>query len=448
MAPACAPVAVPRAAAVTSAPEIAKHQRADYRRAAAVMTAPRVLLITPRYSYRIAAYLQAAKTLGMQVIVASDGPHSLIGALQKGIHLDLQNPQAACEQLVSHAPAPHGIIATDDNVVELAACVAQGLGLPGNPPSAGRFARRKDHARARLQARGVPVPAHQTMALTDIAAGAFPDITFPLVVKPLAMSASRGVIRVDDHDALRLAGQRIARIVATSAHVDERERVLLEEYLPGTEIAVEGLLHRGRLHIVAVFDKPEPLTGPFFEESYYVTPSALTATTLRDVTEVVQATCDAYGLRHGPIHAELRINAEGVWVLETAARTIGGQCAMLVEFATGQSLEELVLRNALDEPPPVSRLHNAAGVLMIPIPRPGVLRRIEGVLDAQRVPGVEKLELWVREGHELVPLPEGASYLGFIFATGDDARQVQQSLRHAHACLNIVTAPKWDIVAA
>jgi biotin carboxylase len=412
------------------------------------MSAPRLLLITPRYSYRIAAYLQAAETLGMQVTVASDGAHSLIGALQKGIHLDLQNPQASCDRLLAHEPAPHGIIATDDNVVELAACVAQGLNLPGNPPSAGRFARRKDHARSRLQACGVPVPAHQTMTLTGIAAGELPDIPFPLVVKPLAMSASRGVIRVDDAEALRQAGQRISRIVATSAHADERERALIEAYLPGTEIAVEGLLHRGRLHVIAVFDKPEPLTGPFFEESYYVTPSALTAATLRSVTDVVQATCDAYGLRHGPIHAELRINAAGVWVLETAARTIGGQCAMLVEFATGRSLEELVVRNALDEPPPPALRHNAAGVLMIPIPRAGVLRRIEGVLDAQRVPGVEKLELWVREGHELVPLPEGASYLGFIFATGDDSGRVHESLKQAHARLNIVTAPKWDIVAA
>ncbi|MDH3452315.1 MAG: ATP-grasp domain-containing protein [Gammaproteobacteria bacterium] len=409
------------------------------------MNKSRVLLITPRYSYRIAAYLQAAQSLGIEVTVVSDGAHSLVGALQKGMHVDLRDPLAARQRILDHSPLPHGVIATDDNVVELAADIAQALGLPGNPSAAGRYARRKDHARRRLQSCGVPVPAHQCMALSDIAAGVPPDIAFPLVVKPLAMSASRGVIRADDCAALRHAGQRIARIVAAARHPDERQRVLIEQYLPGTEIALEGILYRGRLHVVAVFDKPAPLTGPFFEESYYVTPSAQTPEILADAASVVQATCDAYGLRHGPIHAELRINDAGIWVLETAARTIGGQCAMLVEFATGHCLEELVMHNALDVPPPATLPHQAAGVLMIPIPTAGVLRRIEGVLEAQRVPGVETLELWVREGHELVPLPEGSSYLGFIFATGDDAAQVEAALRRAHACLKIVTAPKWDI---
>jgi len=287
------------------------------------MTAQRALLITPRYSYRIAAYLQAAEKLGVQVTVASDGAHSLIGALQKGIHLDLQNPGEACERLLAHEPAPHGVIATDDNVVELAARVAQSLGLPGNPPAAGRFARRKDYARAQLQTCGLPVPAHQSMALADIAAGAAPGIPFPLVVKPLAMSASRGVIRADDGRGLRQACQRIARIVESAPSQEERERVLVEKYLPGTEIAVEGILHCGRLRVVAVFDKPEPLTGPFFEESYYITPSTQTPATLDKVTQIVQDTCDAYGLWHGPIHAELRINESGIWVLATAATRWG-----------------------------------------------------------------------------------------------------------------------------
>lgn len=409
---------------------------------------PRVLLVTPRYSYRISAYLQAARSLGIDVTVASDGAHSLIPALQQGVHIDLSDPAGACERILNHQPPPHGVVATDDSAVEVTAAVANALGLPGNPSAAGRFARRKDLARQRLQACGVPVPAHQRMALADIARGARPDIAFPLVVKPLALSASRGVIRVDDGAALQAAAARIASIVATVPDPEERDQVLIEQYLPGIEIALEGILHHGRLHVIAVFDKPEPLTGPYFEESYYVTPSALPADTLADVARVVQSTCDAYGLRHGPVHAELRINDAGIWVLETAARTIGGQCAMLVEFATGHSLEELVLQNALDCPPLATRQETAAGVLMIPIPVAGVLRRVEGVLAAQRVPGVEALELWVREGHELVPLPEGSSYLGFIFATGAQVEHVEETLRRAHACLNIVTAPRWDIVAA
>ena len=224
--------------------------------------------------------------------------------------------------------------------------------------------------------------------------------------------------------------------------------MLVEHFLPGAEIALEGLLHGGRLQVIAVFDKPEPLCGPFFEESYYVSPSRLDRDRLAAAERVVAASCAAYGLSNGPVHAELRCNDSNTWLIEIAARTIGGQCAQLLEISAGRSLESLVLENALGAPASAGAApERAAGVLMIPIPRAGVLRRVEGVLAAESVAGIEKVELWLREGHELVPLPEGASYLGFVFATGDTPARVEQSLRDAHACLNIVTAPKWDLVA-
>ena len=225
----------------------------------------------------------------------------------------------------------------------------------------------------------------------------------------------------------------------------ERDRLLIERYQRGVEVALEGLLEAGRLEVLAVFDKPDPLEGPYFEETYYISPSRQSAAVLARVHDCVQAACRAYGLSTGPVHAELRIDGDSVYLLEVAARTIGGQCARLLELGTGHSLEALVIARALGLVLPVSAAAGASGVLMIPIPRGGVLRRVEGVLAATRVPGIEDLEISVREGYELVPLPEGSSYLGFIFARGPSPEAVEDALRAAHAKLEIVTAPVWHI---
>jgi biotin carboxylase len=262
------------------------------------------------------------------------------------------------------------------------------------------------------------------------------------------MSASRGVIRVNSRDELLRACARIERILDGDAHGEEGRYLLVERFIPGFEVAVEGLLSAGELEILAVFDKPDPLDGPFFEETYYVTPTRLdgaTQVTLR--TRILEA-CRAYGLTHGAIHAECRINDEGVWILEVASRTIGGLCGRLLRFGTGYGLEELVLMHALGEPLAPRRQGGAAGVLMIPIPRAGILRRVEGLMAAERVPHIEEVRIEVREGYEIVPLPEGASYLGFIFARAPNAAEAERALRAAHAHLRIVVAPLWKAVAS
>ncbi len=238
---------------------------------------------------------------------------------------------------------------------------------------------------------------------------------------------------------------RLEAIVAEALVPDEREQLLVESFIPGEEIAIEGLLSAGRLHVLAVFDKPEPLDGPFFEESYYVTPSRLPKALLDRATRRLAEACAAYGLREGPVHAELRLHDGEAWIVEVAARTIGGDCARLLSFGTGRSLEELVLRHALGWPLALDRPAGAAGVLMIPTPAAGTLRRVEGVLAARQVPGIEDLMISIREGYELTPLPEGGAYLGFMFAHADTPAEVETALREAHACLNVVIAPRLPV---
>lgn len=411
---------------------------------------PRLLLLAPHNSYRIAPYLQAAKELAIEVTIASAGKHSLVPAISEGLHIDFSEPAAAIALLrAAHLSTPFSaVIGSDDHSVELASQVAQVLGLPHNPPGAAAIARRKDKARACLQAASVNVPGHFRIDLQQPLTEQANQLHYPCILKPLAMSASRGVIRVDDETDFFQAAARIETILRDTGHEEEGRYILVEEYIEGIEVAYEGILDNGELQQLTLFDKPDALQGPYFEETYYITPSRHNYALQQAVHETVAAACNAYGLQQGPVHAELRIDEQGeVWVMEVAARTIGGECARLVELATSQRLETLVLAQALGRKIPRKEFSGGAGVLMIPIPEAGILRRVEGTLDAQAVKGIEELVISVREGHELVPVPDGSSYLGFIYAVAGNAHQAEQALRKAHAKLNIVTVPLFRLYA-
>jgi biotin carboxylase len=401
-----------------------------------------VLLVAPTSSYRIDAYAAAARRLGLRLVVASEGQHALVGPGAGGVHLALRDPDAAARlAAVGRQLGCLAVLATDDSTVEIASQAARALGLPHNPVQAVRRSRRKDLARAALAAAGEPVPAFRVLRLDRPLPPQLEGVAYPCVVKPLALSGSRGVIRVDDQGRVLEACRRLAGILAEVDDPLERGQVLLEGFVPGFEVALEGLLDHGRLHVLALFDKPDPLDGPYFEETYYITPSRLAARLQRLVARRVQEACRAYGLEQGPVHGEVRVSGGSAWVLEVASRTIGGQCARLLRFGTGAGLEELVLAQAAGLPLELAPLDAAGGVLMIPTPRAGVLRRVEGVLAAERVRYVEEMEISLREGYPLVPLPEGATYLGFVFARAPTPELAERALREAHGHLRVVTAP-------
>lgn len=405
---------------------------------------PRLLLIAPPNSYRTVAYVDAARRCGVQVLIASEGKFSLVSEVAGGLHTDLSDPVALDVLLAENLQRPFcGVVATDDSTVELGSRVAQSLGLPHNPPSAARLSQRKDLSRQALAAAGVPVPDFRVI---DLAAPVGPQLEgFPLpaVIKPLALSASRGVIRADTPVDLLAACARTRAILAADPADDAwlNTHLLLESFVPGPEVALEGLLQGGVLQVLAIFDKPDPLEGPFFEETYYITPSRHAAAVQQQIVASVRAACDGLGLREGPVHAELRIGPAGCVILEVASRTIGGECARLLGLGTGHSLEELVIAHATGRPLEVVPQAGGAGVLMIPIPAAGILRRIEGISAARAVPYIEDILINIRDGYELVPLPEGSSYLGFMFAAAPTPAQAEAALRAAHAQLTIVTAP-------
>lgn len=410
---------------------------------------PRVLIIAPHGSYRTGPFIRAAKQQQCEVLIASQGRHSIVSEYARGLQVDLADPDQAVATILEEAgKRPFaGVIGTDDSTTEIATRVAGRLGLPHNPVESVRLAGRKDLARRRLSRHKLNIPNYRVLNLRESLAVQCEGIRFPCVVKPVGLSASRGVIRVDSFAELTPAIQRIEAILEAEGVLaqEERNTLLLEEFIPGQEVAVEGMLYGGGLQLLTIFDKPDPMDGPYFEETYYIAPTRFSVSVQREIYHQVEAACRAYGLTEGPVHAECRINEQGVWLLEMAARTIGGLCGRLLSFGTGYGLEELVLAHARGQRLDLQRRSDAAGVLMIPIPEAGVLKRIEGLLAAQRVPLIEEVNIQIREGYELVPLPEGGSYLGFIFARGEHVEQVEQALRDAHACLKVITAPLWKV---
>ena len=376
--------------------------------------------------------------------MVSGGEYTLAAA--GGLRVDLDDQDAALEAIRAAAGREGGfaaVVAPDDGTVELAGRVAGALGLAGNPPEAARLSRRKDLARDRLAAAGVRTPEYRVLDLRrplDLG-----RIAFPCVVKPVAMSGSRGVIRADDEAELAAAIGWARAIASDAFDEEERSRLLVETFVPGVEVAVEGLVRDGRLEVLAVFDKPDPLDGPYFEESIYVTPSRLGAVAEDRIVACVREAVAAFGLVSGPVHAEVRWHAGEAWLLEIAARTIGGECSKLLRFSAGHSLEEVVLAAALGRHVPSGLASGAAGVMMLPTPRPGTLRRVEGVLEALHVPGVEDVSIAAGAGTELLPLPEGSAYLGYVFARGETPEFVEGALREATGRLRIVIAPMWRL---
>ena len=388
--------------------------------------------------------------MGLEVLIGSRGEHSLATEVNQGLHIDLDDHDAALAAILEEACIRPfaGIIGSDDSTVELAADAASRLGLPHNPPAAARLSRRKDLARAHLMLAGCPVPIHCLIDISKALDQQTAGLPWPCVIKPLNMSASRGVMRANDEQEFIAACERIRGIIAESIDEFERSHVLVEDYIDGVEIAYEGYLDQGVLNTLAVFDKPDPLVGPFFEETIYVTPSRLDPDTLNIIKQRVQQACKAYGLTTGPVHAELRVNATDAWILEVASRTIGGDCARTLDSGTTRSLEQLTVSLATGarfEPPDIEQ---SRGVMMIPIRQAGLLRRVEGILAAQKVAHIEKIDIVISEGHELIPLPEGNQYLGFIFAKADTPEQVTAALREAHAKLKFVTAPIFKLAPA
>ena len=395
----------------------------------------RLLLFAATTGYQIREFADAARRLGVDVSLATDRCLSMDDPWGDGaLPVKFDHRMAATLEGLRGMQFD-GVAAVGDGPAEAAAVAAEMFGVPFHPPATARACRDKFLARQLYEAAGMRTPWFFRAALDGDAAALAARAQFPCVLKPLGLSGSRGVIRADDADEFAAAFRRIGKI---------GERYLqVEGYIPGREFAVEGLVTAGRFQPLAIFDKPDPLEGPFFEETIYVTPSREPESVQRGLLDATARAARALGFRHGPVHAELRHNTEGAWMLEIHARPIGGLCARSLRFDGGTPLEELILRHALGEDVSQARPADAAsGVMMIPIPKGGLYHGVEGVERARVVPGIHDVIVTAAEGQRLIPLPEGSSYLGFLFARADSPDAVEAALRQSHAELrfHIATA--------
>lgn len=406
-----------------------------------------MLIIAPPGSYRLAPYLNASKKLHLTTLIASVSKYSLLPRGCEGIHINLNKPDQALQDILQLAKEKPfiGILGTDDTTIELASQVAAQLNLPHNPASATRLTQRKDLARDFLSKAGANIPWHKKLHIQDDI-DSQNNMPYPVVVKPLNLSGSRGVIRANSALELKQAIEKITPIIQDTYENEAKEYVLIEQYIAGVEIALEGLLHDNEMSTLAIFDKPDPLEGPYFEETYYITPSRLPLPTLLACQKAVLKSCQALGLVTGPIHAELRIDDSGKpWILEVAARTIGGDCGQSLKPSSEYSLEELVISYAIGEPIKPEPQQSSAGVLMIPVPKAGILKRVEGLTEARKVANITALTIDIPIGNEVQCLPESSSYLGFIFADANSPEEAEEALRQAHQHLTFVINPVWKI---
>ena len=406
---------------------------------------PRVLLLFARTSYRAEAFLEAARRLGVDVTVGSNHRQALAdfapGATLTLGFTDVARSSATIVRFAADYPLA-AIVAAGDDFTPLAAAASEALELTHHPSQAVRRARNKALMRERLSEAGFSSPWFRTTRLDEEPAAVASKIEFPCVLKPLALSASRGVIRVDTPEQFVRAWQRIRGILEQDDVVGRIGRLaselLIEAYLPGREVALEGIVSAGELRTLAVLDKPDLMDGPFFEETILVTPSRFPEQVQEDIVSLVSRCAAHLGLSDGPIHAELRVDADRISLLEIAPRSIGGRCSRILRFEPDKSLEELILRHSLGMPhDDFLREPGAAGVMMLPIPAAGVLREVVGLEAALEVPGIEGLEITIPLGHTVVPLPEGNRYLGFLFARAETPDHVENALRAAHARIEV-----------
>jgi predicted ATP-grasp superfamily ATP-dependent carboligase len=394
------------------------------------MQAMKILLVASTTGYQVRSFALAAERVGATIVLATDRCHVLDNPWgDDAVAVRFDEPAESSGEVAARGPFD-GILAVGDRPALAAAILARELGMRFSPPDAVRAAGHKLLARIRFQAAGLRTPRY---ALEQAP-------RFPCVLKPLDQSASKGVIRADDQAAFAAAHARIKSITANGA-------VLVEDFIPGNEFALEGLITQGVLQVLAIFDKPDPLDGPYFEESIYVTPSRQPETVQRKICETAQRAVTALGLTHGPVHAEMRVNDRGVWMLEVAARPIGGLCSRVLSFDGGKSLEELLLRHAAGEDVTGVRLDPGAhGVMMIPVPGAGMITGVDGVDQARRVSGIDDVVITAKTGQEMLPWPEGSSYPGFVFARADAPIEAENALRVAHACLKFRMAASLPVV--
>jgi len=422
------------------------------------MGAKRLLLFAAKLGYQTRSFDEAARKLGVEIVFVTDRCHQLEDPWgDRAIPVHFETPDGAAHAVLETVRNQRvdGILGVGDRPAVAAAYVARSLGLQHNHPAAVEACRSKLRMREVFREAGLRTPWFRAVPALPTPEPSLLGVSYPCVLKPFSLSASQGVMRANNREEFLAAAGRIRRLLESAEIRATRQpnldQILVEGYIPGREVAVEGLLTEGKLRVLAIFDKADRLEGPYFEETIYVTPSRLAESVQKEIEECAVDAARALGLSHGPVHAEFRVSKDGVWPLEVAPRPIGGLCARALRFARDEaaepiSLEELLMRHELSLPGSEwLRERSASGVMMIPVPKSGVLEKVEGEAAAREVRGITGLEITARLHDYIAAWPEGSSYLGFLFARGATAEKVEEAIRRAHAKLHFTISTRLAV---
>ncbi len=422
------------------------------------VTKKHVLLFASKLGYQTRAFDSVAQRLGVELVFVTDRCHRLQDPWQdRAIPVQFERPEAAASSVIyaQRGLEVDGVLALGDRATPIAAYVARRLAIPFHQPLSVNACRNKLRMREVFRDAGLPFPQFRAVPIHPLTDPSLLGISYPCVLKPLSLSASQGVARADNREEFFSAAARLKHLLDSPEIRATRDplldQILVEDYLPGREVATEGLITEGELRVLAIFDKPDPLEGPFFEESIYITPSRLPLDLQRSVESSFKNATAALGLTDGPVHGEFRINDTGIWTIEIAPRPIGGLCAQALRFQpSGEhpafGFEELLLRHSLRMPgTDAPRELDASGVMMIPVPRSGTYEKLDGLEAARGIPLIRGIEITARLHDYIVAWPEGSSYLGFIFASGSNPAEVEAAIRAAHAELHFSLVPRLPV---
>ena len=242
------------------------------------------------------------------------------------------------------------------------------------------------------------------------------------VLKPIYGTASKSVIKIESFQENKVAVEKLMQDCSD-------QDLIIEEFVDGSEYALEGNLINSELNKIVIFDKPINYKEPYFEESIYIAPTGLPDKTQKEIVNLIGKACKKLGLENGPVHVEFKIHNKEIFIIEINPRMIGGLCSRCLSFGLFKtSLEEIALHAFLNnELKSIDLLSNFVGVLMIPTPISGKFISINKN-ELESIPNVSGVEITVSENSNLLEPPFGDKYLGFVFSQGDSKEKVMESL--------------------
>ena len=379
----------------------------------------KLLLVIPENSYKSNDFVTSAEKLDLDFLVITDS-QQVFGQFSDtviihGFDEELENDVKEKLQDVTH------ILPVDHSALKFSAYLVDLLKAKGNNTKSINTAMNKFESRNIFNSISeIKIQNAIVNKIEDIEI--FINENGTSVLKPIYGTASKSVIKVESFQENKAEVEKLMQDCSD-------QDLIIEEFVDGSEYALEGNLINSELNKIVIFDKPINYKEPYFEESIYIAPTEIPDKTQKEIVNLIGKACKKLGLENGPVHVEFKIHNKEIFIIEINPRMIGGLCSRCLSFGLFKtSLEEIALHAFLNnELKSIDLLSNFVGVLMIPTPISGKFISINKN-ELESIPNVSGVEITVSENSNLLEPPFGDKYLGFVFSQGDSKEKVMESL--------------------